>query len=255
MRMMNHRASSLFALIPAAGSGQRFGAVLPKQYMRLHGQTVLEWTVARLRQGLRPAEIAIVLSPQDAHFDGLPKAFTETALPLRCGGETRAESVRNGLDVLVRQYGATENSWVAVHDAARPCVPFFCLQSLKAFTNSALEENREGALLAMPLADTLKSIANDGDLVRVAETVDRRRFWAAQTPQVFRVGVLREALAAVSIDEITDEAQAVERWCRAHHMPMPRLLRGSAHNIKITYPEDIALAGVILEQQEREKLS
>lgn len=256
MCTMNHQASSLFILIPAAGSGQRFGAALPKQYLRLRGQTVLEWTVVRLRQGLCPTQIAVVLSAQDAYFDDLPEALTKTVLSLRCGGKTRAESVRNGLAVLMRQYGATANSWIAVHDAVRPCVPLSCLRALKAFMNDAPEKSNEGALLAMPLADTLKGIADDGDNpVRVTETMDRHRFRMAQTPQIFRAGVLSEALNAAGDDEITDEAQAVERWCRAHGAPMPRLLRGSAHNIKITYPEDIVLAEAILEQQAREKSS
>lgn len=254
MCIMSHQTTPLFVLIPAAGSGQRLGAALPKQYLRLHDRTILEWTVARLHQGLRPVKIAVVLSAQDSYFNHLPKTFTETVLPLYCGGATRAESVRNGLAAMMQQHDVQTNDWVAVHDAARPCVPLSCLQALTLFMDNARKESREGALLAMPLADTLKSIVYDGEQVRVAETVDRRSFWSAQTPQIFRAGVLYEALSATSVDDVTDESQAVENWCRKHHALTPRLLRGSAHNIKITYPEDIALAKTILEQQER-KLS
>ena len=247
-------STSIFVLIPAAGSGARLGATLPKQYLRLRERTVLEWTVERLRQGLQPTQIAAVLSPQDKHFDDLPATFTESVLALHCGGATRAETVRNGLQALMQEHGAAADAWVAVHDAARPCVPLSCLQALKAFTESASNEEN-GALLATPLADTLKRVMNDGDAretLRVAETMDRQHFGVAQTPQIFRCALLLEALNAEGAGSCTDESQAVEHWCREHPSPMPALVRGSALNVKITYPEDMVLAETILEQQQKE---
>ncbi|MDR1529223.1 MAG: 2-C-methyl-D-erythritol 4-phosphate cytidylyltransferase [Burkholderiales bacterium] len=242
--------SNILALIPAAGDGRRFEqGASPKQYAPLCGRTVLECTIERLREGLRPQVIGVVLSPNDTHFARLRR--TEAGIvPLYCGGATRAESVTNGLRALAQKIEVDESDWIAVHDAARPCVPLTCLRTLRALVESAPPESKAGALLALPLRDTLKEARENHDgTIRVVVTYDRNRFWTAQTPQIFRYTVLKEALALRDAKASTDEAQAVERWCADNFLPLPQLMRGSAHNIKITYREDLAVAEAILTYQ------
>ncbi len=235
-------SSALIALVPAAGGSQRFGGPRPKQYMPLAGRTVLECTLWRLHQGLTPDHIVVVLASDDAIFSTL------TGLPpgvqvLRCGGVTRAESVRNGLRVLEKQ--CSDKDWIAVHDAARPCVPPGCLQSLAALARDA-SPAESGALLAVPLTDTLKEAASSGYAMRAQTTHDRARFWGAQTPQMFRYGILRKALSQEGALSCTDESQAVERYCKKSNDALPLLLRGSVQNLKLTYAEDLPLAEAIL---------
>ncbi len=215
----------LHALVPCAGVGERAGAGGPKQYAIVAGRCVVGHTLAALARVDRLESIGVVLSADDLDFDRLLPDFTGARL--RCGGATRAQSVANGLAAMA-EAGIPAGDWVLVHDAAR------CLvrpEWVDALIDSCLDEV-DGGLLALPVADTLKS-ARDG---RVASTVDRRGLWQAQTPQMFRLGRLREALARAG-DAVTDEASAIEALGGK-----PRLVPGPPENFKLTYPRDFELA-------------
>lgn len=230
----------LFALIPAAGGGSRFGAATPKQYALLAGAPVLAHTLARLRQGLAPSETFVALATEDREFDRMgPPAAGVTVL--RCGGETRAATVANALASMHGR--CADDDWLLVHDAARPCVPRDALTRLVEH----LRDDAVGGLLAIPVADTLKRSDREADVPRVLATEPRAHLWQAQTPQMFRFGVLRRAFAQATALACTDEAQAVEALGLK-----PRLILGSPENLKITYPADLVLAAAILAAQARE---
>jgi 2-C-methyl-D-erythritol 4-phosphate cytidylyltransferase len=221
-----------FALVPAAGIGERSGAGRPKQYVDIAGKPMLAHTLAALAAVSRIAQTLVVLSPDDDRF--------EAALPghdgwvARVGGASRAESVLGGLAEL-RRRGASDDDWVLVHDAARCLLrPEWVDALIDACANDAV-----GGLLAQPIADTLKAGDADG---RVTATVDRRDKWAAQTPQMFRLGLVEKALMAMGA-AATDEASAVEALGMA-----PLLVRASMANFKVTWPEDFALAERLLVQ-------
>jgi len=150
---------------------------------------------------------------------------------LRCGGDTRAATVRHALDALA---GVADDDWILVHDAVRPCTDAESLLRLR----TELADDLTGGLLAVPAASTLKAA---DDAQRSARTVPRDGLWQAQTPQMFRYAVLRRAFAQANVDDVTDESQAVERLGLA-----PRLVRGSRQNLKVTFAEDLALAAAIL---------
>lgn len=221
----NIAASRLFALVACAGVGNRAAGVLPKQYAMLAGRCVVGHTLHALAQVQRLCASLVVLSPPDDLFEHHCPEFKGWVA--RCGGPTRAASVGNGLQELVRR-GARDHDWVLVHDAAR------CLLRPEWVDRliDACWVDSVGGLLAMPLADTLKQEI-DG---RVAATIDRSNKWSAQTPQMFRLGLLRDALARAGA-AVTDEATAVEAAGFA-----PLLIRGSVQNIKVTWPEDLELA-------------
>ena len=185
----------------------------------------------------------MALSPGDDHYAariGVRKHVTA----LHCGGATRGETVRNALAALAPH--ASPQDWVVVHDAARPCVPPDALSRLV----DLLRGDPVGGLLAIPVADTLKR--GDGTTpARVLSTADRTGLWQAQTPQMFRYGILREAFAADAALAATDESQAVEALAAARGLPRPRLVVGSAQNIKITFPHDLTLAAAILAAQQK----
>ena len=187
-------------LIPAAGSGSRFGGERPKQYALLAGKPVLQHTLDALAANARIGRIAVVLSPQDRDFDGLIRPGTQT-MAYRVGGASRAETVANGLNVLLAD-GLDENEVLLVHDAARCCLPQSALNRLLDAAG-----HPDGAILAVPVADTLKRADNGG---AVAATVCRDGLWQAQTPQLFQAALLRRALAAADLSQVTDEASAVE---------------------------------------------
>lgn len=229
--------SHLHVLVPAAGGGARFGGRIPKQYAPLTGVPVIVRTLARLCAGLAPQSIQVAIAPDDDHFDRLPGRPAGVRV-LRCGGATRAATVAGALQAIAA--GCADDDWIAVHDAARPCVPLDALSRLLEH----LAGDPVGGLLAVPVADTLKRADGDVDLPRVVATVPRTDLWQAQTPQMFRFGVLRRALAA-AVPDATDEAQAVEATGLS-----PCLVRGSSANIKITYAEDLVLAAAILAAQD-----
>ena len=222
------------ALIPCAGMGTRAGTVQPKQYQQVAGQPMVMHTVQALAQVPQLASGWVILSPDDGHVwaeQGWPAHFQRVA----CGGGTRAQSVFNGLQAMFAA-GLDPQDWVLVHDAAR------CLVSPESVTRliETCQDDAVGGLLALPLPDTLKS--EEGG--RVLATVPREHKWLAQTPQMFRLQALHDALAAVAASGfagITDEASAMERLGLK-----PRLVEGTAQNFKVTYPADFALAEAIL---------
>ena len=229
---MNATEPRCFALLPCAGSGSRAGAALPKQYQVVAGQPMVRHTLAAFAAVPRIARTLVVVAPGDATL----QHEGASVLIAACGGSTRAGSVFNGLKAL-REQGATAQDWVLVHDAARCLVTPALIDALI----DACLPDAVGGLLALPLPDTLKQATAGG---RVAATIDREGKWLAQTPQMFRIGLLQEALAAhaaTGFAGITDEASAIEA---AGHAPL--LVRGSAQNVKVTWPEDFALAEAVL---------
>lgn len=217
------------ALVPCAGVGQRAGAGAPKQYRAIAGEAMVVHTLRVLLKVERLVSVLVVLSPDDTAFEAaVGDLVRDPRLRVaRCGGASRAETVAGGLAELLSR-GVQPHDWVLVHDAAR------CLLQPAAVDRliDACRDDEVGGLLALPLADTLKQ-AVDG---RVAATVDRSDKWVAQTPQMFRLGLLRPALLAAG-DAVTDESSAIEALGHA-----PRLVRGDNTNLKVTWPEDFVLA-------------
>lgn len=223
--------SRFFALVPAAGSGTRFGAELPKQYLQLNGRPLIYHTLSTLCLCPEISRVWVVLAPDDAFWSGFDWSGLGNKLRVaRVGGDTRAESVQAGLGAVASE--ACEADWVLVHDAARPCLSLDHLQRLM----SVLHTDPVGGILALPVADTLKRADGEG---RIQATESREGLWQAQTPQMFRLGLLQKALAHSS--GLTDEAGAVEAL--GHR---PRLIPGESTNLKVTYPSDLAIAGSIL---------
>ncbi|MDP1692327.1 MAG: 2-C-methyl-D-erythritol 4-phosphate cytidylyltransferase [Burkholderiaceae bacterium] len=219
-----------YALVPCAGVGERAGAGGPKQYREIAGTTLVAHTLAALARVPRIAKTLVVLAAADRDFAARAPAFDGWAEP--CGGATRAASVAAGLEALARR-GARDQDWVLVHDAARCLVQPVAIERLI----DACIDDAVGGLLALPLSDTLKQAGEGG---RVARTLDRSGKWAAQTPQMFRLGLLRQALAKAG-DNITDEASAIEALGHA-----PLLVHGEPDNFKLTWPADFALAERLL---------
>ncbi|MBI2733299.1 MAG: 2-C-methyl-D-erythritol 4-phosphate cytidylyltransferase [Aquabacterium sp.] len=232
-----------FALVPCAGVGERAGVGGPKQYHPVAGKAVVAHTLAALAAVPRLDATLVVLSPDDARFEQHVPGFEgERAWVARVGGASRAESVANGLTELLAR-GAQPHDWVLVHDAARCLIQPDWVERLM----DACEDDEVGGLLALPLADTLKAaVVGEQGEARVQATVDRAGKWAAQTPQMFRLGLLRPALLSALADPetaaaITDEASAIEAL--GHQ---PRLVPGAYDNFKVTWPGDFALAARLL---------
>ncbi|MFS6802437.1 2-C-methyl-D-erythritol 4-phosphate cytidylyltransferase [Edwardsiella tarda] len=220
------RAPSIVAIVPAAGIGSRMQSSTPKQYLPLAGKTILEHAVAALLRHPSVPQAIVALHPQDRHFSTLALA-DDGRVSRVAGGETRAESV------LAALLAASEAEWVLVHDAARPCLHADDLARLLSCVNTA----HQGAILAAPVCDTMKRAEAGRPLI--AHTVDRQDLWHALTPQLFPRDLLLQCLQR-ALDEgatVTDEASALE-YCGYH----PRLVHGRADNIKVTRPEDLALA-------------
>jgi 2-C-methyl-D-erythritol 4-phosphate cytidylyltransferase len=230
-----------FALVAAAGGGARFGANVPKQYLALAGVPVLVRTLERLRNGLAPDTMFVALAPDDLGYERM-EGRPADVVALRCGGSTRAATIRNALQALEAR--CDPDDWLLVHDAARPCVPLDALARLREH----LRDDPVGGLLAVPVADTLKRSNGDADAPGAVATVPRLGLWQAQTPQMFRFGVLQRAFAGEAALACTDEAQAVEALGL-----VPRLVRGSPANLKITFAEDLAFAAAILAWQTAEE--
>ncbi|XZG69450.1 2-C-methyl-D-erythritol 4-phosphate cytidylyltransferase [Chitinibacteraceae bacterium HSL-7] len=226
---------SVIAVVPAAGSGSRMEALTPKQYLLLHRRPLIWHTLKALEQVVEISRIAVVLSAGDEWWDEYDWSGFNKLTVLRIGGDTRAESVLNGLQFLAAAYPA--DSWVLVHDAARPCIS----PSLVSGMIAELKDDEIGGILAVPVADTLKIASTDQ---RIAHTQPRAGVWQAQTPQMFKLGPLADALVAGMGPDITDEASAMEKQGLA-----PRLVHGSPQNIKVTYPQDLALAELMLDKR------
>ena len=229
---------SFHALIPCAGRGSRAGTPVPKQYQEVAGQPMVMHTLHALARVPQIAQGWVVLSPGDDFVwpEGVhwPDRFTR----LNCGGATRAESVFNGLGAMLAA-GVDPQDWVLVHDAARCLVTPAAVSALI----DACRNDPVGGLLALPLPDTLKTQKSEG-VPRVEATVPREGKWLAQTPQMFRLGALHQALeqaAKTGFAGITDEASAMERQGLS-----PQLVPSSAMNLKVTYPADFAFAEAVL---------
>lgn len=225
-----------YALIPAAGSGSRMGGAVEKQYMDLNAVPMIAHAMMVLAREPRIARIFVVLSPTDKRWNNYAwQGWEERIEVLRCGGATRAETVLNGLDAIAKVCAADD--WVLVHDAARPCLPDEMLTKLL----DEVADDPVGGLLAVPVADTLKRAAVDmSSGTRAEATVPRAGLWQAQTPQMFRHGTLVQALRAAG-SNMTDEASAIEQLGL-----QPRLVESDSRNLKVTYPQDLELAGMIL---------
>jgi 2-C-methyl-D-erythritol 4-phosphate cytidylyltransferase len=220
-----------WALIPCAGQGTRAGSALPKQYHPVAGRALVLHTLAAFAGVPRMSHSLVVLAPTDAWFAALDVSSMPNCSAVACGAATRAGTVAHGLRAL-RALGALDDDWVLVHDAARCLVtPALIDRLIDACVGDAV-----GGLLAIPVSDTVKR-ASDG---RVADTVDRRLYWLAQTPQMFRLGVLESALLAAA-DSVTDEASAIEAQGLA-----PRLVEGDRSNFKVTVAQDFIMAEAIL---------
>ena len=227
--------TNLWAVIPAAGSGSRFSKTELKQYQYIQNTTVLEHTVRRISQ-LPLNGYVLAIGTQDTFAQTL--AFQDIDKAHFCmGAAERVHSVLNSLNHLLSF--ADENDWVLVHDAARPCVTIECLYAL---VEQAIESNHS-AILAIPVRDTLKQVKPGN---QIDKTVSRDLLWQAQTPQIAKIGKLKKAIeyALENNIAITDEASALEYMGETVQVVM-----GRSDNIKITYPDDLELARLILQSQ------
>lgn len=221
-------------VIPAAGIGNRMETAIPKQYLPLSGKPMISYSIQTFFASPRIASINLALSPEDFFWRDLDLAANSRLQLHYTGGETRAQTVLNTLYALKSQVDVDD--WILVHDAARPGLTLSLLHTLL----DSLENDAVGGLLALPLADTLKQSNAD---TRVKSTIPREGLWQAQTPQMFRYGLLTNALENFD-GSPTDEAQAVEALGLA-----PKLVTGSLRNMKVTYPQDMALMEVFMQKE------
>ena len=220
-----------FGLVPAAGAGERMGQATPKQYLPLLGRPMLYHSVNALLASGRIDTVFVVLAPGDREFRQHDwRGFGERIAPLYCGGATRHDSVLNGL--VAASSTVEPDDWILVHDAARPCLGQHELQRML----DTLATDEVGGILGVPVADTLKRADSAG---RIQTTEAREQLWQAQTPQMFRHGLLLDALGRTA--KLTDEAGAVEALGLK-----PKLVQGSTTNLKVTFAEDLQLAQTIL---------
>lgn len=225
---MNH----YYGLIPAAGAGSRMGVDLPKQYLDIAGHPMIYYAVRVMTASPQIARVFVVLAADDSWWDGYDwSMFGDKLAVLRCGGATRADSVTNGLAAM---HAAAED-WVLVHDAARPCLTETMIDKLIA----EVGDTQVGGLLAIPVADTLKRAQGR----HVCATELRAGLWQAQTPQMFRHAMLQQALNVQNGYVHTDEASAIEALGHA-----PLLVAADSSNFKVTYPNDLTMARLILEK-------
>lgn len=221
-------SDTLYAVVPAAGIGSRMGAEIPKQYLILQGQTILQHTLQKLTQFSAIEKIMVPISENDQWFADQPIS-THKRIQTCIGGSERFESVLNGLNALIEQ-GADEQAWVMVHDVARPCFFQSDLENLFA------QRNQQGAILALEVRDTMKRTDAAGNII---DTVERENLWHALTPQLAPLKVLRDAIAQCIAQgvQVTDEASALEFIGL-----QPKAVAGHPSNIKVTRPEDLELA-------------
>jgi 2-C-methyl-D-erythritol 4-phosphate cytidylyltransferase len=222
-----------FALLPAAGVGARMGVEHPKQYLAIHGRPMIWHAIRAFEQHAEIARVYVVISAGDAWWDGYDWSAFAKLRVLRHGGATRAESVLNGLRACAAEVDGQD--WMLVHDAARPCLTQALLDKLLA----RLDADPVGGILAAPVADTLKRQTDAG---RIAATVPRAGLWGAQTPQMFRHGLLLQALETAG-NAVTDEASAIEALGLS-----PQLVESDLTNLKVTYPRDLDVAAWLLER-------
>lgn len=240
--MSQSNPARYWAVLPAAGGGTRMGLTRPKQYLPLKGRALIEWSLGALLECGWIDGIVVVLAKSDQEFATLAVAG-HPKLVMTTGGAARADSVLAGLKAVAARTRSFTDVQVLVHDAARPCLD---VASVEQLADEA--DDKHGGLLALPCTDTLKRGKQAGGSSRVVETVDRAFYWRAQTPQLFRLDLLTQALEECRARDVTvtDEASAME--CAGFH---PRLVRGRESNIKVTFPEDLPLAEFWLSQKER----
>lgn len=227
-------SNNLWAVVPAAGVGKRMQADRPKQYLPLAGETVLEQTLSRLIKADVFSAVVVAISKEDPYWPMLEISSHELVITA-AGGKERADSVLSALKSLRDK--ATNDDWVLVHDAARPCLTSTDVHQLI----DTLFDDEIGGILALSSHDTLKHV----DGMDIIKTIDRSVVWRALTPQMFRYGMLKKALEdAEGNPDITDEASALEIKGLK-----PKIVEGRPDNIKITRPEDLALAQFYMEQQ------
>ncbi len=230
--------NKVWVVIPAAGVGKRMESDVPKQYLKLHGQTVIEHTLSCFTHHSDVAGIIVALHPNDPYW---PELNIASPVPIHIveGGAERSNSVLNALSFLNNHITSTDD-YVLVHDAARPCLSREDLDSLLDHRKS---DAGQGAILAMPVRDTMKR-EQEGC---IHHTVEREGLWHALTPQMFSMSILYKALDSALSDgkEVTDEASAMELFGM-----QPTLIEGDAANIKITRPADLHLAEFFLQQKQ-----
>ncbi len=226
--------TSVWGVIPAAGSGRRMAAEVPKQYLSVAGASLLEHTLQALLACPDIRGLVVVLDPSDRRADSVA-SLADPRIMRTAGGAERADSVLAGLERLAEV--ARDDDWVLVHDAARPCLP---VGVAKTLIDTVLRTNT-GAILAQRMTDTVKQV---DDEQRITATVDRSALWRAQTPQMFRLRDLREALRGAIANDVlvTDEAMVMEMA----GFPV-RVVEGPSSNIKVTVPEDLKLAELFLQ--------
>jgi 2-C-methyl-D-erythritol 4-phosphate cytidylyltransferase len=236
---MRAETQPIIAIVPAAGVGSRMQADRPKQYLIIDGKTILQHTVDKLLSHPLIERVVIAISDGDPYFSDIGFAYPDRVFRVN-GGDERADSVLSALNYVKRHF---TDSWSLVHDAARPCVS---LDDISRLIEQA-QRHEVGGILAAPVRDTMKRSDANGS---IAHTVERRGLWHALTPQLFPTFQLHQALmqAQQSGDVVTDEASALERLGYA-----PLLVVGRADNIKVTQPEDLALAKFYLRHSEGEK--
>jgi len=238
---MNNSADvNYWAIVPAAGIGRRMGSDTPKQYLHLNGKTIIEHTLQRLSQIDYIKGIVVAIAEDDAWWPELHIEYSKPVSVVK-GGAERCHTVQNALQALQAECSAED--WVLVHDAARPCVRPTDIQLLIKM----LADHDIGGLLGMPVRDTMKRTDKKS---YVTETVEREGLWHALTPQMFRFGVLSQAIDKALDDQflVTDEASAIE-----HVGYAPQMVEGHGDNIKITRPEDLSLASFYLQHQQEQR--
>jgi 2-C-methyl-D-erythritol 4-phosphate cytidylyltransferase len=225
---------NFWAVVPAAGVGKRMNADRPKQYLELAGKSVIEHTLLRLLSAGFFTAIAVAISEEDPYWHGLEVSVHDKIITA-AGGKERADSVLSALKSI--RALASDDDWVLVHDAARPCITASDINHLI----DSLQKDEVGGILALSSHDTLKNVQGNS----IAGTLDRTHIWRALTPQMFRYSLLKSALeAAEGNPAVTDEASALELQGL-----QPKIVEGRPDNIKITRPEDLALAHFYMERQ------
>jgi len=243
--MTEQQSSPVWVVIPAAGAGQRMQSNTPKQYLKINNKTVIEHTLDSFQSNKKVAGIVVVVSANDAYWQASFSESSTVPVFIVEGGKNRSESVFQGLHYLLKSRGVSFDSWVMVHDAARPCITKEDIDALLSIRNS----NGVGGILASRVRDTMKRSLTDKTIqnkITIEKTESRDNLWHAQTPQMFRLGDLKDAITYCNDQNIavTDECSAME--IKGHR---PQIVEGSYNNIKITYSSDLELAAFLLNKE------
>ncbi|MEO1888413.1 MAG: 2-C-methyl-D-erythritol 4-phosphate cytidylyltransferase [Cycloclasticus sp.] len=235
---MNSEIGKIWCIVPAAGVGLRYGEDRPKQYLPFRSSTIIDTSIKTLLSCSSLEKVIVCIHPDDGHAQK-SDFVKHPRVDVVIGGNERADSVLNGIQSIMT--AAANNDWVLVHDAARPCVRLADINKLI----SAVKKHQQGAILAAPIHDTLKEVANE----LAVRTLDRTKLWRALTPQLFKLSDIQAALLSAKKHSsvVTDEASAIEQF----GLPV-RIVEGHADNIKITVPADLQLANMYMDQQEEQ---